>query len=197
VRLLVAETRPHILCLQETKLPVVHDSVCASLWGISNHAYSFRPSVGASGGLLTMWDCSDVEVWSTVSQEHAIIIHGRFIKTNEEFHLVNVYAPCEVRAKQELWASLSLRLQQWQGRNVCVYGDFNAVHGVEERRSVRNGDVYPDFGPFNNFIEENVLIDLPLRGRRFTWFKGDGLSMSKIDRFLLSEDWCLRWPNYM
>jgi len=97
VRLLVAETRPHILCLQETKLPVFHDSVCASLWGISNHAYSFRSSVGASGGLLTMWDCSEVEVWSTVSQEHVIIIH--------------VYAPCEVRAKKELWASLSIRLQ--------------------------------------------------------------------------------------
>jgi len=68
---------------------------------------------------------------------------------------------------------------------------------VEERRSVRNGDVYPDIGPFNNFIEDNMLIDLPLRGRRFTWFKGDSISMSRIDRFLLSEEWCLQWPNSM
>jgi hypothetical protein len=29
----------------------------------------------------------------------------------------------------------------------------------------------------------------------FTWFKGDGTSMSRIDRFLLSEDWCLNFPN--
>jgi len=39
------------------------------------------------------------------------------------------------------------------------------------------------------------LIDLPLCGRNFTWFKGDGKSMSRIDRFLLFEDWCLVWPN--
>ncbi|PNX82715.1 cysteine-rich receptor-like protein kinase [Trifolium pratense] len=40
-----------------------------------------------------------------------------------------------------------------------------------------------------------MLIDLPLIGRKFTWFKGDGHSMSRLDRFLLSEEWCLNWPN--
>ena len=40
-----------------------------------------------------------------------------------------------------------------------------------------------------------MLADLPLSGRNFTWFKGDGKSMSRIDRFLYSEDWCLVWPN--
>jgi len=40
-----------------------------------------------------------------------------------------------------------------------------------------------------------VLIDLPLCGRKFTWFNWDGRSMSRLDRFLLSEEWCLFWPN--
>jgi hypothetical protein len=40
-------------------------------------------------------------------------------------------------------------------------------------------------------IETNVLIDLPLWGRRFTWFRRDERSMSRLDRFLLSESWCL------
>jgi hypothetical protein len=48
---------------------------------------------------------------------------------------------------------------------------------------------------FNQFIDDNGLINLPLCGRRFTWYKGDGTSMSRLDRFLLSEDWCLQWPN--
>ncbi|XP_024630914.1 uncharacterized protein [Medicago truncatula] len=38
-------------------------------------------------------------------------------------------------------------------------------------------------------------MDLPLHGRGFTWYKGDGNSMSRIDRFLLSEEWCAKWPN--
>jgi len=48
---------------------------------------------------------------------------------------------------------------------------------------------------FNSFIDGNVLVDLPLIGRRFTWYWGDGKSMSRIDRFLLSENWCLRCSN--
>lgn len=48
---------------------------------------------------------------------------------------------------------------------------------------------------FNQFIEENGLIDLLLCGSNFTWFKGDGRSMSRIDRFFISKEWCLVWPN--
>jgi len=123
------------------------------------------------------------------------MIHIRFIKSNETFFLFNVYAPCDNRAKEELWGSLSVRLQQLRGQNVCVCGDFNAVRVKEERRSVRGGVVSLDAPMFNLFIEDNLLIDFPLCGCRYTWFKGDGLSMSRLDRFLLSEDWCLRWPN--
>jgi len=38
-------------------------------------------------------------------------------------------------------------------------------------------------------------VDLPLRGRRYTWYRGDGKSISRLNRFLLSERWCLTWPN--
>jgi hypothetical protein len=50
VRRLVGEKNPVIVCLQETTLTVCDDFLCASLWGNSPHAFSFRPSVGASGG---------------------------------------------------------------------------------------------------------------------------------------------------
>ena len=38
-------------------------------------------------------------------------------------------------------------------------------------------------------------MDLPICGRLFTWYRGDGLSMSRLDRFLLSVNWCSVWPN--
>ncbi|GAU22999.1 hypothetical protein TSUD_98280 [Trifolium subterraneum] len=81
------------------------------------------------------------------------------------------------------------------GKKVCVCGDFNVVRSNEERRSMRQGSRPSDQVSFNQFIEVNDLVDLPWSGRRFTWYKGDGLSMSRIDRFLLSEEWCLEWPN--
>ncbi|GAU10900.1 hypothetical protein TSUD_426720, partial [Trifolium subterraneum] len=78
---------------------------------------------------------------------------------------------------------------------VCVCGDFNAVRSVEERRSVSGRPQSFDHLSFNRFIDDNNLVDLPLCGRKFTWFRGNGLSMNRLDRFLLSGEWCLTWPN--
>ena len=42
---------------------------------------------------------------------------------------------------------------------------------------------------FLDFIEKNSLIDLPLEGASFTWFRDSGLPfMSRIDRALVSID---------
>jgi len=115
--------------------------LCLSMWGDTEHAYSYRSLVGPSGGLLTMWDTFEVEVWSTISQDHVLIIHGKFIRTNEVFYLFNIYAPCETRAKQQLWGMLSVKLQLLRGEKVCVCGDFNVIHRLEERRSLGGGVV--------------------------------------------------------
>jgi exonuclease III len=201
VRKLVREKNPSIVCLQETKLPICDDSLCSSFWGNAPNAYSFRPSVGASGGLLTIWDTTEVEVWSSVSQDHVLWCHGRFLSSGEEFHVANVHGPCEAGAKQGLWDSLAARLQTLVGKRVCVCGDFNAVRTLDERRSSRSGSRPLDHMSFNRFIDETYLIDLPLCGRRFTWFKGDDITMSQLDRFLLSEEWCLTchtwWSNLL
>ncbi|XP_024628654.1 DNA-(apurinic or apyrimidinic site) endonuclease-like [Medicago truncatula] len=195
VKELVKEKAPFVLCIQETKLQLIDDFVCTSIWGPMCHDYSFSPSVGASGGLVTIWDTAEVEVWTSCRGDNFLLIHGRFIKSNEEFYLFNVYAPCDRFAKQALWTSLSSRLLSLGSLNVCLCGDFNSVRSADERRSVRGTQTLDDFSHFNEFIDECVLIDLPLCGRKFTWFKGDGRSMSRLDRFLLSEAWCLLWPN--
>ncbi|GKV35771.1 hypothetical protein SLEP1_g43991 [Rubroshorea leprosula] len=39
------------------------------------------------------------------------------------------------------------------------------------------------------------LIDLPLVGRRYTWYNSNGKYMSRIDRFLLIEEWILKWGD--
>ncbi|KHN44495.1 Mediator of RNA polymerase II transcription subunit 13 like [Glycine soja] len=32
-------------------------------------------------------------------------------------------------------------------------------------------------------------------GRKFTWFRPNGSAMSRLDRFLLSDEWFLQWPD--
>jgi len=55
---------------------VVDAFLCSSIWGATSYGYSYHPLVWASGGLLTVWDSSEVEVWSTFSMEDVVIIHG-------------------------------------------------------------------------------------------------------------------------
>jgi len=192
---LVREKKPFILCIQETKLSVFDGLVCKSIWGDTNVDFSFQSSSGASGGLVTRWDVKEVEVWSSFHIEHVFGIHGRFVKSGEELFLLNVYAPCDISRQQILWHNISLRLASISAHNVCVCGDFNSVCCIEERRSVGNISIHAGSAYLNQFIGDNCLIDLHLQGHNFTWFKGDGNSMSQLDHFLLSEKWCLTWPN--
>jgi len=192
---MVREKNLFILCLQESKLSVVNDLVCKAIWNDNNVHFSYQPSIGALGGIVTLWNCNEVEVWSSFNLEHVLGIRGKFMKTGVTFTLLNVYAPCDSNRQQVLWHNISARMATMLDENVCVCGDFNAVRCSEERRSVGNVVNHAGSASFNAMIDDNCFVDLPLRGRRFTWYRGDGRSMSRIDRFLLSDRWCSTWPN--
>ncbi|GKV27286.1 hypothetical protein SLEP1_g36471 [Rubroshorea leprosula] len=50
------------------------------------------------------------------------------------------------------------------------------------------------FGVKSNGSEKG-LEDLPMMGRKFTWFKSDGSAMSRLDRFLVSTGFLLNFPD--
>lgn len=68
-----------------------------------------------------------------------------------EFCLLNVYALCDLRAKQALWDSLSPMLHVLGGQKFCVCGDFNVR--PEERHSSREVYVSLNSSPFNQFMK--------------------------------------------
>nr|UBX54618.1 Retrovirus-related Pol polyprotein LINE-1 [Lupinus angustifolius] len=37
------------------------------------------------------------------------------------------------------------------------------------------------------------LFDLPLFGKKFTWYLSNGKAMSRIDRFLVNDGWLTKW----
>ena len=173
--------RPLILCVQETKLENINDVLCASLWGNQNFGFSYRPSVGASGDILTIWDTTEVDVRITRSMAHVIIIQGNMLKNGGEFAVANVYSPCDTLRRQNVWAQLDMILSNYRDLSWCVCGDFNAIRSQAERRSKVVGTIVEDYSHFNQFIDGNILFDLPLCGRNYTWFRGDGVSMSQLD----------------
>lgn len=64
-----------------------------------------------------------------------------------------------------------------------------------ERRGLRNNWDALKCVEFQNFIDDLNLIDLPMLGKRFTWFKPDGSEMSRLDKFLVSDGWLFLWKS--
>ncbi|XP_058782261.1 uncharacterized protein LOC131656596 [Vicia villosa] len=50
---------------------------------------------------------------------------------------------------------------------------------------------------FNKFIEDSGLVDVPCKGKKFTWYSGDGRSMCRIDRFLVSDVIVNKWGVFI
>jgi len=195
VRRLVNEKKPLVLCIQETKMEFMNEQLVKALWGDDVHNYSYQPSVGAFGGLVTVWDVSRIDVTSSFSFSHVLVIKGKDLLAGEDFIICNVYAPCDLVAKNMLWGNLLLHVQNNSDVCICVCGDFNSMCSIDERKGRAVAFRHPDAEVFNKFIHESLLLDLPICGRLFTWYRGDGVSMSRLDRFLLSNKWCDTWPH--
>ncbi|XP_022007703.1 uncharacterized protein LOC110906961 [Helianthus annuus] len=74
-----------------------------------------------------------------------------------------------------------------------VMGDFNAVRCPEERFNT-----YFNAGcaeAFNDFIDDNDLLEYPMGCRKFTRVSGSGDKLSKLYRFLVSPSFWNRWPD--
>ncbi|GJR07924.1 RNA-directed DNA polymerase, eukaryota [Tanacetum coccineum] len=77
---------------------------------------------------------------------------------------------------------------------VIIMGDFNEVRCKSERFgsnfNVQGANV------FNSFIVNAGLEEIPLGGCSFTWCHKSATKMSKLDRFLISENLMITCPNF-
>ncbi|MCI00463.1 hypothetical protein A2U01_0021482, partial [Trifolium medium] len=144
-----------------------------------------KQSTGASGGLLTMWN-SDLILFN-------FSFYGDgFLGISVEWegvvlYIINVYAPCTVSGKRKLWQELlDFKMNNEEGE-WCLGGDFNAVLKNGERKGSSSLNRQAERWEFRQFVEGMEVVDVPVTGKKFTWFSADGKAMSRLDRFLLSE----------
>ena len=78
----------------------------------------------------------------------------------------------------------------------CVLGDFNCIRHPSERIG-KCERLYGDnsIQEFNEWIDDLEVLEVPSLGRQFTWFRPNGESRSRLDKFLISPEWRDRWPE--
>ncbi|GJV37320.1 RNA-directed DNA polymerase, eukaryota [Tanacetum coccineum] len=139
-----------------------------SCWGNLTFNFVVGPSVGNSGGILCVREAS-----------------GGIL-------CPSIYAPQELADKRMLWQYLLHIIEGWNGE-VIIMGDFNEVRTAEERF----GSIFNVNGAaaFNSFINSGGLVEVPSGGYTFTWALKSAAKMSKLDRFLISEDLIRACPH--
>ncbi|XP_071727736.1 uncharacterized protein [Rutidosis leptorrhynchoides] len=192
VKSLCVVERPSILALQETKCHNLVDNWIFRLWGSNDCGYVQKEMVGKSGGQLLIWDKNIFEVSSELIGDFFIAIRGKWKQSGNESIIVNVYGPHDDANKCKFWDSLN-KILCIDGVSWVICGDFNEVRDKSERLNCEFFDNWAK--RFNEFINRNSLVDIPLGGRKFTRVSDDGLKMSKLDRFLVSDDFLSFWND--
>ncbi|XP_058765704.1 uncharacterized protein LOC131639219 [Vicia villosa] len=86
----------------------------------------------------------------------------------------------------------SFRGNGYLGNKIFV-GDFYAVKKRNERVGQALVRSNVEWRKFSDFIEESGLVDVPSKGKKFSWFSRDEKSNSRLDRFLVSVNIVSLW----
>ncbi|GKE94254.1 RNA-directed DNA polymerase, eukaryota, reverse transcriptase zinc-binding domain protein, partial [Tanacetum coccineum] len=162
------------------------------VWGNFQFDYAMSPSIGRAGGLLTVWDPTCFHKAHVTAMDNVLVVEGEWSYKSLKCFMLNVYAPQDDRKKQELWR-LILQFMTSNPGNYFIFGDFNVVRYASERigSSFNNRSA----NDFNQFLNEGSLYDLPLGGHAFTRISSDGEKLSRLDRFLISDNLAAALPN--
>ncbi|MCH98940.1 endonuclease/exonuclease/phosphatase family protein [Trifolium medium] len=136
IRDMVRVQKIDFLALQETKLEIIPDSVCYKIWGSQDCEWVYLPSVGRSGGILSIWRKSNNSLIFSFKGEGFVGVCLEWGVTKTICFVVNVYSKCDIVSKRRLWSILTNCKRGLGDGRWCVVGDFNAVRRTEERVGV-------------------------------------------------------------
>ncbi|XP_026438856.1 uncharacterized protein LOC113337381 [Papaver somniferum] len=161
--------------------------------GYKNVGWTLQQSFGSSGGMLILWDRDFVEVCGSLVGEYTLSIHCTNKSDNFQWILTNVYGPNKPVERTDFWIELDDVYRYWSNLPWCIGGDFNTITKCDEKKNCRK--ITRSMLKFNKFIVEHDLIDLPLKGARYTWSNGQSNPvMCRLDRFLISPSFEQHYP---
>lgn len=183
----VASSGCSVICLQETKMPLVDLAMVKSICPRRFDKFAFIPSIGASGGILTIWNSSIFSGQVIFSEQFALGIQFTANQSSHVWTLVNIYGPF-TGEHRDLFTKWLFNLIIPSTEDWLLLGDFNYIRSPDNRN--KPGGNAQDMFTFNDFIREQHLTELPIKGRRFTWsnMQQDPL-LEQLDWFFTSLNW--------
>jgi hypothetical protein len=151
--------------------------------------------VGASGGIIVIWNSSVFTGMLVQSVKYGVQVKFTFVHNNESWNFICVYGPCQ-REERDNFASWHYNIHIPAEENWIILGDFNFVRSQDNRN--RPGGDINDMFLFNEIIGHLGLLELPIKGRAYTWsnMQKEPL-LEQLDWFFTSANWITDYPNTM
>ncbi|XP_049406103.1 uncharacterized protein LOC125869691 [Solanum stenotomum] len=189
-RSLIRKTRKEwnvdAVCLQETKLSEDITEVVRDIWGNKWVDYVHLEASGTRGGIVIMWDKRDWE--GKLSSVGMYSVSCSLVGKTQDFkwHLTCIYAPNHRQEREETWGEIGATRGLFSGPCILC-GDFNTTrHPLEKKNCRRINNAMSDL---SEFIEDMELVNLDLKGGKYTWKKGDRHDRAtRLDRILISDE---------
>jgi hypothetical protein len=149
--------------------------------------------VGASGGIVILWNSDVFSGAITQIKSYGIVINMTSLHNGESWTLVSVYGPCK-GIQRDNFAHWLYNLHIPTHSNWLLIGDFNFIRSFDNRNKP-GGDIN-DMLLFNEIIGHLGLLELPLKGRKYTWSNmQDQPLLEQLDWFFTSSNWIYVYPN--
>lgn len=161
--------------------------MCQALWGDSDITWAMQPANNNARGILCIWSEQVFRLEKKCSGCGFIYLEGTWIANGVKVNIVNIYLPCEVGLKRNLWDQIRQLRNANLGGLWCILGDFNSIRRPSER--VGSNERQQDersIKEFNEWIAELEVEDVPCVGRKYTWYRPNGTVKSSLDRILVS-----------
>lgn len=195
IRNKIDESNCEIFCFQETKKEMLDLTFIKNFAPRCFDKFIFAPSIGASGGILVCWNGSLFDGTVIDVKPFAISISFSSRLDLNVWNLTSVYGPC-LEPARTTFINWLRNLDILDDFNWILMGDFNFYRYMDNRN--KSGGNFHDTQIFNEVIDYLGLVELPLKGRAFTWSNMQSNPLlEQLDWFFTSANWTLDFPNTM
>ena len=154
-----------VIFLRESKMSCFDDSSLKALCPKLFDKFAYIPSRDASGGIIMIWNSHLFTGRVFLSEHFALGVEFTATQSGHRWKLVNVYGPCQGEPRA-IFTSWLFDLNIPTSEDWLILGDFNYIRSPDNRN--KPGGSVQDMFTFNDFIREQNLTELPIKGRAYT-----------------------------
>jgi exonuclease III len=169
-----------IISLQETKRENFDNKYLRNFCPKKFNMFVFVPSVGASGRLIIIWNESLFKGALEFQNDFSISVKFTCNISNDTWYLTKIYGPSHSDRKEEFLQWFS-NISMPNDTDWLIMGDFNFIRNAHDRN--KPGGNITEMLQFNVAISNLGLVEIPFKGRKFTW------SNMQADPLLEKLDW--------